>query len=452
MKKSSAIDATQGSILRLVLLYSIPVILKYLIQNTFGAIDVAVLGNMADSTAVAAVGATASITSLFLALFYGLASGVKPLVARLIGAKDAEHIRKTVDTTLLSALFGGVIIALAGLLLAPVFLKLTHCPDECFEGALIYLRIFLLTVPFTTLFNCGAAILDASGDSGRPMLYILFSCSLKVILNVLLCLLLPQKVVAVAIATAIANFLSAALILRRLCLTEEVYRISPLRMRFDLPSFATILRYSLPVSFASMVLPLSNLQIQTAINSYGVSAVAGNSAAITLETVAGTLSSGFASTSAVFVAQNLGARKNDRVRRSLLHCLWMSVAGAVLLSGFLFLTRELFLPLILTDDTAAIEFAKIRMLYVMLPYFLFAVSSVISHCIPAYGYAILNTVNNLICVFAFRFFWMELIYPLSPTFSCLMLCYPVSQALLILLGSALLLWIMRRNERKTPSA
>ena len=191
--KQNNIDSTHGPIIRLILLYAYPLIIATLLQKLFHAVDIMVLGNMGDSGAVASVGATSSFVHLIVDSFFGFATGVKIVLARDVGAKDREAIHRVVSTSLITALLLGLGLMTVGLWLAPSFLELTGCPDECFDGALLYIRFYIASAPAILIYNFGTGILNANGDTQHPLYYMIFCGVLNLILNIVLCFLLPQR-------------------------------------------------------------------------------------------------------------------------------------------------------------------------------------------------------------------------------------------------------------------
>ncbi len=432
MLRSSKIDATRGPILKLIVLYTIPLILSTLIQSLFNAVDIVVLGNMADSTAVAAVGATTSITHLIINTFIGLSNGTKIILARQIGARDGDGAQKTIDTSLITALMIGALIMIAGMFFAPSFLYWTDCPEECFAGAALYLRIYMLAAPAVLLYNFGSAILRASGDTQRPLYYILACGLLNVILNIVLCLILPQKVAAVAIATAASQYLGAVLVVRRLCRSNDICRTVLSRLRWCTSTFLHIMRYGLPVAFTQALYPLSNLQIQTAVNSFEVAGIAGSSAATTVDTLSSSCISALGTTAMAFIGQNLGAENHDRVKKSFKTCLLLNFCIGLTTGLFFYCTGRFWLRMILGNDLAAIEYAMIKMGFITRFGAISALNAILSNAIQAFGYPSLTTVSSVACVFGVRTFWMQFIYPHFQTFEWLMACFTVTWILLLI--------------------
>ena len=409
--KARSIDATEGNLLPKILLYAFPLILSTLIQQLFNAVDIMVLGNMADEVAVASVTATSSIVSLFVNSFVGLASGSRVVLARQIGAKDHERVRKTTDTSLILAVGIGIAVAAICFFASPWFLDLTNCPPECRDEALLYVRIYAMAAPFIMLYNFGSSAVTASGDTQRPLYYIIIGGAANVVLNVVLCLILPQKVIAVAIATAVSQIISAALISRRLIKMDGPCRVVIRKMRFCGKALGDILRFGLPMLLTNAIFPISNLQIQSAINSFGVAATAGNGAASTIESIISSTSAPFGTTVATFVGQNIGAQKPDRVKKSFYDVLIVTVLICGTISVAAFLTGEFWLGLIVgKENQTAITYGLIRMSCTTLFYVIAGVNNVYGGALQAHGYSTFSAINSIFCVLIFRTIWMQTVY------------------------------------------
>lgn len=444
------VDATRGSIIKAIFTFSIPLILATIAQDLFTVADKAVLGQMAGSDALASVGATGAVTSLIINGAVGISSGTTIVLARFWGQKNEEKIRSTIDTALMTGVGLGVIVALLGFFLAPVFLTLTKCPKECFDGALLYIRIYLSAAPITLFYNYGASVLRTMGDTKRPLIYILAGGVVNVVLNVILCFILPQKVAAVAIATVASKLVSGLLVLRRLCCLEEDYaRVVIRKMRFDFPSFSRIFRFGVPTAISNLVLPLGNLQISTAINSYGVAAIAGNSAAISVGAVASAFTTGFGAAISTFMGQNIGAKNRGRVRK----VFWCGAAMNVLIAGsvgaFLYITGRIWLGMIVGFGQAAeINYGMMRLSYVCLTMFVNAINSSMGSAIQAFGYAGVRSISNVAFNLGFRVVWMQFIYPLNQTFGMVMQCFLVSWLLNMAFYAVLFTVVYTRYVKK----
>ncbi|MBQ9783370.1 MAG: polysaccharide biosynthesis C-terminal domain-containing protein [Clostridia bacterium] len=442
------VDIVHGNVMKSIIRYCIPVILIGLVQSLFNAVDLMVLGAMADTNAVASVGATTSLIHLLVNTFFGFSGGAKIVLARLLGAGEDDKVRRTVSTAMLLAAVLGCATAVGGFFLAPVFLRVTGCPEACFDGAMLYMRLYLAAAPAIMLYNFGSAVLSASGDSQRPLYYMLLSGGMNVVLNVLLCLVMPQKVAAVAIATAVSQIVGAVLVFLRLLRMEGACRLSLRKLRWSKFAFRKLMVNGVPLALHTALYPLANLQIQAQINSFGAAVMAGNSAAISIEGMIGPVaSSAWASTTTVFVGQNIGANKPDRVKKSILYPLFISASLGLLLGGLAMVFSRPLLSMYVSEE-AAILGGQIRMRYVALPYAISCINGILSHVIQAFGYSAFCTVNSVVSVLLFRVFWMNVIYPLDPTFDTLCQCYLVSWLLILVVNVVFTLYLYKKKFKK----
>ena len=479
--KAKNIDATEGSLLKKIFLYSLPLFLSTLVQQLFNAVDIVVLGNMADSTAVASVAATSSITALIVTAFVGISTGTRVVLARFIGARDEKNVRQVTDTSLIFAVAIGIVIAVAGFILAPWFLDITECPLECYDGALIYVRIYVLAAPFILLYNFGSAVLTADGDTQRPLHYIMIAGAVNVVLNIILCLILDrdtvmgvfsllrylpgfeigadfakntaamldQKVIAVAVATAASQIIGAFLVSIRLIRMDGMCKVRIRKLAFGFSALGKVLAAGLPMALVHALFPLSNLQIQSAINSYGVAATAGNGAASTIETVVSAFTSPFSTSAAVFVGQNIGAEKHDRVKRSFWLCMLITVIAGTVVGVFTFLTGQFWLSLIVESNAEAIKYGLIRMSCTTLFYVVAGVNGVFASGILAHGYSLASAINSVFSIFVFRVIWMQILYPYNKTFFFVMACFVVSWAFRMLVNFVIYGTIWHKYKKKT---
>lgn len=442
------VDATKGPIISNMLQYALPLILSTIVQSLFNAVDLAVLGNMASATAVASVGATSNISNLLVTFFVGISGGVTILISRYIGAADREKTRITVSTAILSALGFGLIIIVLGQVLVPWFLTLTNCPADCYEGALLYLRIYLFGAPAVTLYNFSSAILVASGDTKRPLYYMILSGALNLVLNVLLCLILPNKIVAVAIATVATQLLSASLCLFRLCTTDSICQLQLSRLVWKLRYFGNILRMGAPLALSNVLYPIAGLQVQSSLNGFGSAAIAGSSAASTLNQFPGAINNAFSTAAGVFVGQNLGAKQHTRVKQSLLHALWLMIALGLSVSVLFYLHSDLLFSLLLgAESSEAIAVAKLHMLTTTPLYVIPGIAAVLGSAIQCFGYPTVSSVTSIVCVLGVRVGWILWIFPKKPTLLCLFACYPVSWGFEIVTNLLFFLFFYHRFRR-----
>ncbi len=440
-------DILQGNLRKNIILYIFPLIISSLIQKLFSVADIAVLGNMASSLAVASVGATSSICHLLIDTFFGISSGSKIVLARCFGTRDNELIKRASDTTIITALGMGFILLIPGLALSPFLLRVTQCPADCYEQALLYLRIYVMGAPATMLYNFASGVLITSGDTKRPMLYGVFSGFINLVLNVVLCFVLEEKVLAVAVATVASQAVGAILVLLRIRKVKEI-AFNPLCMAFDFQLFIKMVGYGMPLALATAIYPIANLQIQSAINSYDVSAISGNSAGIQLEGFIAAFSASFTSATVTFMGQAIGAKDYTKCKKSFFNNLWMAVLCGETVGIIMFLLCPLLVKLIVPDDPMAVEYAILRLKYVALFHGIASANNVLGAAIQSFGFPIFTTVNSVVWVLCFRFFWMSVIYPTVHTFENLMLCFIVSWTLTLIVNVIGVIVIGKRFYKK----
>lgn len=414
------IDFTQGKLLKLVVAYAIPLIFAGLIQTMFNAADMAVLGafdKSSDSSAVGAIGATGAIISLLVNSMIGLSGGTNVMLARAVGAKDEDRAQKIVGSSLVLSVVIGVVMTTVGLISARWFLMITDCPANSFDGALTYLYIYIAATPAILIYNFGSAIIRVSGDSRSPFVYILISGAANVVLNLVLCIILEEKVAAVAIATLIANVIGAILTVMHLIrLKEGPCRVDLKNLRFSMRETLNVLVLGLPNAFTTALYSISNIQIQGAINSFGSSASAGNNASAQVEGFVSTIVTAISTTAMVAVGQNIGAGEKERVKHSISLCVLINFAISLVLGyGALALGRPL-LRIFVPNDALAVEIGRMRLLSLLTIYFVMAIDNTISSSIRAFGYTMLPMYNSIVTVILFRTIWMNFIYP-NMTFS-----------------------------------
>lgn len=441
------IDATQGPLLPQIIRYGLPLLFSTLVQNLFNSIDIAVLGNFADTSAVAAMGASSSTNKVLLYLFLGIATGGGVILARALGAHDSDKVQRTVDTSVLFAFFGGLILAALGWVLSPLFMTWTGCPSDCFDGAVLYIRIYLTAAPAILLQNFGCTILNTSGNTKSPMVFMILGGSLKVVLNILLCLLLPNKVLAVGLSTALSQILWAVLSIRRLQSGKDPVRLDIHNMKFDPHVLGQLLAQGIPISLYRVLFPLSDLQIQSAVNSFGSAVVAGNSAASSIESIIYAFTATLGSACTVFMGQNLGAEQPDRVRRSFWTCIILNLTVTSALAAGFFFSGRFWLGLLLPESPESIDYAMIRMSFLLRQYVICGMNCVLGPALQAFGYSLLNSLNSIVFVLVFRVVWMAFVYPQFLNYNCLIACFLVSWCLVMVTNMVMCAVVFRRYRK-----
>lgn len=455
------VEMTQGSIVKNMLLFALPLALSSILQTMYNMADMAVVGQNADggTAAVAAIGATGVITSIFVNIFAGISVGANVLVAFFIGAKDKMNASDTVQTALWGSLFLGLLLCGAGFLTAEPFLLLTECPSDVYDAALLYLRVYFLGVPFATVYNFGAAVLRARGDSTRPLFFLGISGLLNVLLNLVAVLGLGWGVAGVSAATSVANLASAVMVVITLIRDKNEYTaFDPRRFFLDGRKILRILGIGVPVSLSSLLYCVSNLQIQSAVNAFGSATMAGNSAAGNLEGYPAAFNGAFGSAVLSFASQNRGAGNLVRVKRSVLCGCVLGGAVTGLIGAFLWMLRYPLLGMILGSGVegdpsylkTALEVGALRTTFLLLSYAMPPISNALGSGMRGLGYSLTPTLVSVFGVCGFRAIWMFAIYPLDPTMFNIYLCYTVSWGLV--LAFSFLFWFItsRRYFKKHP--
>ena len=430
MRKSYEIDMTRGPLLSRLLLFALPLICSGILQLLFNAADIVVVGRFAGSHAMAAVGATSSLISLLVNFFIGISVGANVLVARFCGANDFDDAQETVQTALITAVAGGVILVVAGVCLARPMLEWMATPPEVLDQAVLYMRIYFIGMPATMLYNFGAAILRAVGDTRRPLYFLLLSGVVNVICNLFFVIVLGMGVAGVATATVIAQVISATLIVLCLMRVDGMCNVNLKRMHFHGDKFARIMQVGLPAGLQSVIFNISNVLIQSSINSFGAIVVAGNTAASNIEGFVYTSMNALYQTSLSFTSQNLGAKKYHRIDKVLVRCLIMVILIGVVMGNGVHLLGQSLLG-IYSTDAEVISYGMMRLGVVSVTYFLCGMMDVVAGSVRGLGYSILPMLVSLAGACLFRIIWIFTIFQWQHTLFSLYVSYPISWALTI---------------------
>ena len=443
MGKSYEIDMTRGPLLSRILLFSLPLICSGVLQLLFNAADIIVVGRYAGSHAMAAVGATLNLNSLVINIFIGISIGANVLAARYFGARDQRSVTRTVQTTMTVALYGGIVLMIVGLLVARPLLVLMETPPEILPQACTYIWICFCAIPCIMLYNFGCAILRAVGDTRRPLFFLVIAGVINVLLNLFFVIVCGLEVAGVALATAISHAISAALILRTLAVTREAYRFNLKKLSVDWGIFFEMLKIGIPAGVQSSCFAISNMIIQSSINSFGSLAMAGMTAALGVEGIVYVGSFSFHQTAISFVAQNLGGRKFKRIQRSLFNCFFCAcLCNLIMGEGFYLFGEEVLR--VFNPNPEVIAWGLLRMKMLFTTYFLCGVMDVASGGLRGLGYSFLSAVITLFGACVFRVWWVFEIFPHYRTMENLLLSYPISWLLVAILNSTLLYWVCRR--------
>lgn len=427
-KNSYEIDMCNGPLLGKILRFSIPLMLTSILQLLFNAADMVVAGQFAGSIALGAVGATSALINLLINIFIGLSVGANVEIAHFYGAKQEKDLSETMHTAIALSVLGGVILSVAGFLLASPLLSLMGTPTEILPHSVIYMKIYFIGMPVTLLYNFGSAILRAVGDTRHPLYYLSFAGAVNVILNLFFVIVCKMGVAGVALATILSQTISAVLIIRCLKQADGLCRFEWRKCRLHADKVKRILWIGLPAGFQGAIFSISNVLIQSSVNSFGAVAVAGNTAAANLEGFVYNAMNAFHQAAVSFTSQNMGAKKLERVKKIQLICQGCVTATGLIMgyTGLLFGKQLLS---VYSSQQDVIAFGMRRLIIVFSTYFLCGNMDVLVGSLRGMGYSILPMVVSLMGACGFRIFWIFTVFVQYRTPEVLYSSYPVSWAI-----------------------
>lgn len=426
--KRRQIDMLNGSIRSSLPKFALPVAATAILEQLFNASDVAVVGNFTGAertAAVAAVGANSPIISLIVNLFLGIALGANVVIANAIGRKDREAVCRAVHTSVAVAVLGGVFITVAGELVSGILLRSLNVPDDVFPLALLYLRIYLLGMPVILLYNFLAAIFRSVGDAKTPLIALTASGVLNVLLNLFFVAALHMTVNGVAIATVISNAVSSALLFRKLMISDSFIAIEPKKIRIDMKTLGQIMRIGLPAGIQSGVFAISNIVVQSAINSLGMVVMADSSAAYNIEIFAYDVLNSFSQACTTFVGQNYGAKQINRCKKTLILSLIEDAIATAAAIAIVLLVGKNILS-VFNSDPQVIEIGYTRLKMVFTAYTFSMLYEVMSGYLRGFGISLVPAVLTTVGVCGVRILWINLVFPQNPTFPTILSAYPIS--------------------------
>lgn len=444
------LDMLSGSLWNKIPQFALPVAATAILEQLFNASDIAVVGNFsgaASTIAVAAVGANSFVISLVVNFFIGIALGANVVIANAIGREDENDVHRAVHTAVVVSVIGGMFVTIFGELAAGTVLRSLNVPEEVLPYALLYLRIYLLGMPVILLYNFEAAIFRSIGDTRVPLQTLAFSGILNVLLNLFFVIALHMTVNGVATATVISNAISSVLMFVRLRRSDKAIHLDWKELRIDRKSLQKILQIGFPAGIQSAVFSISNIVIQSAINSLGTVVMAASSAAFNIEVVAYDVLNSFSQACTTFVGQNYGAGKLDRCRKTLVLCL-VEDAFASGVAILLVLGSGHFLLSLFNRDPEVIALGYTRLMTVFTAYFFSMLYEVMSGYLRGFGISLVPALLTMLGVCGVRILWIATAFPRNRTFQTILLAYPLSlaaTAVLILL--ALLIYHPSRRTK-----
>lgn len=449
-KNAQPVDMINGPVLKPLVAYTIPIMLSGLLQLMFNAADVAVVGRFAGDNALAAVGSTGSLTSLIVNLFIGLSVGTNVVAARARGAGNDAQLSRVVHTSMLLAFIVGVVLSIVGMVFAPLFLEWMDSPDGVIQLASVYLRIYFSGMIFSMVYNFGSAVLRSIGDTRRPLIYLTISGALNLLLNILFVVGFGMDADGVALATVISQAVSATLVVVCLMRSHGAIHLDLKKMRIHKSEFSDIVRIGLPAGVQAMTFSVSNVMIQSTINSFGAVQVAGNAAGANLDCFVNMMMNSFYQSCISFVGQNYGARKFDRIGAILRTCLACVFCIGIVMGVGVWLMGDKLLY-IYTTSADVVAAGMIRLTWVALPYVLCGLNDCVVGALRGMGYSLTTMMGSIVGICGLRLLWVLTICRMPPYDaipSSVYVSYPLSWLATLIFQSVMYIFAVRRLKKR----
>ena len=437
--RSQTVDMVNGPLLKNVWIFAVPLMLTNLLQMLFNAADTVVVGRFAGEQALAAVGATGSICFLLISLFNGLSIGSNVLIARYLGANDHEKIEKSVHTSITMAAVSGLFLAVLGFFLSKPLLNMMSTPSDIINLSELYMRIYFVGTFFGLIYNFGASILRAKGDTKRPLYFLFISGVTNMVLNLLFVVVFKMSVAGVAFATVISQALAAVLVCITLIKETDSTHLDLQKLGIDLSMAWNIIKIGVPAGIQGMAFSLSNVVVQSSINSFNSSIiVAGNSASSNVENFVYIGMSAFTQACITFTSQNIGANNLKRVKEIFKTTMLLTIISAASIGFIVWYFGEFFLSLY-TSEAAVIEAGMIRLFWVSLFLVLNGILDVFVASMRGMGYSTLPTIVMIAGICGVRLTWLWTVFPIYRSLKVIYMCFPLSWTITsIILG---FIWI-----------
>ena len=445
--RSYEIDMCNGPLLGKILIFTVPLMISGILQLLFNAADMVVVGRFAGSDALAAVGSTGSLINLLVNLFIGLSVGANVLTARYYGANQKKELSEIVHTAITTSFISGCILILIGFVLARPVLGIMGTPDNVIDGAVLYMRIYFAGMPAMMTYNFGSAILRAVGDTKRPLYYLLLAGVINVVLNLVFVIVFSMGVAGVALATIISQAVSAVLVVRCLIRSDGVYRIVLKDLRIHRDKLYKMVQIGVPAGMQGALFSLSNVLIQSSVNSFGSIAMAGNTAAGNLEGFVFVAMNALHQAAISFTGQNYGARNFRRIGKIMGICLGLVLAVGLVLGNASYLFSGTLLKLY-SSDPEVIRFGVLRMSIICTFYCLCGMMDVMVGIMRGLGYAVMPMLVSLTGACAFRVVWIYTIFKHYTTLESLYWSYPISWGLTFAVHFVCFVVVYRKLLRK----
>ena len=445
MQKSYEIDATKGPLFKQILIFAVPLACANVMQLLFNAIDLMIVGMFAGDNATAAVGDTTYLTGCMVNLFVGVSVGVNVVIARYYAVKDGTSAQKGVHTAIAMGFLAGIALTVLGIVICRPVLILMNTPTEnhVLDMAVTYMQIYFAGMPVIMLYNFGSAILRAIGDTRRPLYFLIVAGFLNLILNLIFVCGLHLSVAGVALGTVLSQLFSCVGVLRCLTLQKGICKLYLRRVRIYKEQMIEILKIGIPTGIQSMMFSFCNMFMQSAVNTFGMYAIAGSVAVSNMEGMLYQALLSFQVTMITFASQNIAVHNIKRIRKALLISTVLSFGIGTFIGNVIYINGEMLIGLYTTSEIA-ISYGMIRMFSIMRFYGFAGLSETLAGCVRGMGYANLQLIASFICIFGFRIFWALIVFPIVESLQILYLLMPLSWILYI--GANLLLFVILNKK------
>ncbi len=425
MASKYSLDMTKGPFLKKILRFSLPLVLTGLLQMIYNTADVIVVGRFAGGTALAAVGATSSLVHLILNIFLGLSMGSGVMTAKYIGARDEDSVKRCVHSAMLLSILSGIFVAIFGFVFSEQLLIMMDSPSDVLPLSKLYLQIFFLGAPAGMVFNFGASIVRATGDTKKPLVILSISGIVNIVLNLILVINFHMSVAGVAIATITSQYISATVIVIVLLNMKNACKLNLKKVRFHKEEVKRILYVGIPAGIQNSLFSVSNVIIQTTVNSFGSVAMAGIAAGSNVDTFIYTCTNAISQTTMTFSSQNFGAKKYENFNKIYFRCVLLTIAIAGSMGALGVIFKEFFVGIFSTDP-AVIEIGAQRLTLILPFYFFCSLMDVGAGQLRGMGKSFLPMIVSLLGGCGIRLLWIFVFFPKNPTLMYLYYAYPIS--------------------------
>ena len=444
-----SVDMLNGGLFKKIIVFTIPIMLQGLLQSVYNAADLIVVGQFSGGTALAAVGATSSIYNVIIGLFMGVSAGVDVISSFYFGMRDERSVKKTIDTAVILAPILGLVVMVVGIFIAGPVLEVMNTPaGGVLEGATLYLQIVMVGVPFSMLYNFCAAIYRTAGETKRPFIYLVISGLLNVLLNLLFCAVLDMGVVGVAVATVVSQVASSMMIFIDLLHNKGLFSFSFKNIEFCFHKLRRMVAIGIPAGLQSAAFSLSNVFLQSGVNSFGPDAIEGSTAVSTIEGLMWVTLTSFINANTTFTSQNVAAGKVDRARKTLRYTVLMTTVLGVILGLSMFFGKSGIMAIFIKDNPVAVEYGFQRLKYTFPLYFMAGIMGILPGAIRGHGSSLSPSMITIFGTCGIRIIWVFTVFEIYHDLSILYLVHPITWVFTITALSINYVIVLRRTIKK----